>query len=138
MRSNTFHEELPVKLNEDERNLRGRQAARLSVALRAHQDRAKEAKKKLADEEKRLTEALHKASDAAENGEEKRQVECTEVLRGVMVEVIRLDTHETVSSRPAEKAELAGAPVLVPGGGSKKRQPAEDDDAPASSDFSRH
>jgi hypothetical protein len=144
MRSNTFHEEHPVTLTEEERNLRGRQAARLEVAAQAQKERAKEAKKKLREEEEELTEAMHKAALAAESGEEKRQVECREILRGVVVETIRIDTMATMASRPATKEELGAAPVLVPGGGAKRGprgiavRPPEDEAAPDSDAFATH
>ncbi len=124
MRDQSFHEELTVELTEDERNLRGRQAARTTIALEAHQARAKEAKKKLADEEKKLEEGLLEASRAAELGEEKRQVECVEKIDGVMVVTVRTDTQEVLGSRAATKQELAEHdeehPPMVPGGGAKK------------------
>jgi len=106
MRTEPFHEELEVELSEDERNLRGRQASRLSVAVRAQKERAKKVKKDLHDEEVKLTEALHGAADAAETGREKRQVPCVDVLRGWVVETIRQDTGARVGSRPATKAEM--------------------------------
>lgn len=136
MRTDPFYQELPVQLTEDERNVRGRQAARLEVALQKHLVDAKEAKKKLADREKELEEGILKAARAADSGEEPRQVECREVLRGVVVEVIRCDTNETIDSRPATGEELGSAPAR-----SRAKKPASklaskgddgiDDDYPA-------
>lgn len=122
MRTGRFTEKHPVDLTEEERNLRGRQAARLSVAVRAQKERAKETKKKLHEEEIQITESLHSSADAAETGVEEREIECMEVLRGTMVETVRLDTHESVGARPATKEELREheAPVRVPGGGAKR------------------
>lgn len=121
MRDGIFTEELPVQLTEDEQDIRGRQSTRLLAALRAHQARAKEAKKKLADEERRLTEAVDACAEASRLGVEKRQVECFEILRGTMVDVIRRDTSESVYERPATKDEMKGAPEpLFPGGGSRR------------------
>lgn len=127
MRTDTFLEEHPVSLSEEERNVRGRQAARLTVALEHHRERAKEVKKKLRDEETEIEEQLCKAAAAAEHGEEQRQVECREVLRGAMVETLRTDTGETVASRPATREEMGVAPAPAPKAKAKKK-PDEGDD----------
>jgi len=129
MRTEVFREEHDVELTEDERQLRGRQAARLAVAIRAQKRRAeeeadawKERKAKLKSDEEDLVKTLYSTSDAAETGREKRQVECREELVGAMVVTVRCDTDETVSTRPATKEELKSAPdPIVPGGGQKKK-----------------
>jgi hypothetical protein len=116
MRTEAFHEEHDVELSEDERALRGRQAARQAVAIRAHKQKAEDEteawaarKKALKADEEMMVAALYKTSDAAEKGREPRQVECREELVGAMVITIRCDTDETVSSRPATEDELRGA-----------------------------
>lgn len=116
MRTEPFHEELEVDLAEDERNLRGRQAARLVVALEKHETKVKDEEKawkdrkvELKDEGEKILAAQRAASAAAESGREKRQVACEEQLVGVMVVMVRKDTGETIDSRPASKDELRGA-----------------------------
>ncbi len=118
MRDGTFDLELDVQLTEDERNLRGRQAARQALAIKAKKkliedetEAWKLRKKALETEEEELTGALYEVSATAKTGIEMRQVPCEEVLVGVMVETRRCggDRHgEYVSSRPANKDELAG------------------------------
>ncbi len=137
MRTEVFHEELDVELSESERDLRGRQAARLALAIKTHKAKAeeedkawKERKAELKSGEEKLVEALYTVGKAVEAGVEPRQVACVEVLRGVMVETIRQDTGETVDSRAASKAELGEhQKTVVPGGGAatKKKSKSEDD-----------
>lgn len=139
MRTETFYEDHEVNLSEEERNLRGRQAARLSLSIKAHKARAEEEeeawklrKKQLKTDEEKLVETLYQVGKAAETGKETRPVACKEVLRGVMVETIREDTGETVGARSATKDELREhePPPMVPGGGAKgatkKASPADD------------
>ncbi len=126
MRTDPFHEEHDVELSERDRDLRGRQAARLALAIEAQKARAetetetwKERKAKLKSEEEELVKALYAVGRAVETGVEPRQVQCIEELRGVMVETIRQDTGETVSTRAATKAELGEHQPLIPGGGAR-------------------
>lgn len=128
MRTETFTESHPVELTEDERMLRGRQAARQAVAVRAQKERQKteaEAwklrKKALEQEELDMLGALYATSEAAEKGVELRQVPCREVLSGGLVLTIRLDTEEQVGSRSATHDEMRDAPdAMIPGGGSRR------------------
>ncbi len=125
MRDEVFHETHDVVLDESDRNLRGRQAARLSQAIQAQKARAKaeeEAwkarKKALEAEEEKLVASLYEVGRAAETGVEPRPVPCKDELIGVMVCTIRQDTHETVGTRAASPVELREHHVvLVPGGG---------------------
>lgn len=114
MREGTFREEHEIELSEDDRNTRARQAARLHVALEKHEERAKEAKRKLAEEGKKIEDGLREASVAAETGREKRMVNCSERLVGSVVQTVRGDTGEVVSYRAATKQELDDVPILVP------------------------
>ncbi len=140
MRTEVFHEEHDVVLSEDERNLRGRQAARQAQAIKnakalieTETEAWKERKKSLETREKELTQALYDVSRAAETGVEPRQVPCLEVLRGVMIETVRQDTGESVSTRSATKDELRTheGPVVVPGGGATRAKPKPKSTGPA-------
>ncbi len=125
MRDEPFHEVLDVELGKDERDMRGRQAARQALAIKVQKKKAedeaeawKARKKALELEEEKLVGALYDVSKAVETGFEPRSVQCVEELIGVMVCTIRQDTKETVSSRAASPVELREHHVvLVPGGG---------------------
>jgi hypothetical protein len=120
----SFKEELDVELTDEERNIRGRQTARLEVALQTHRERTKELQKERRDGEKELEEALTKAAKAAETGQEKRFVECHDELRGSVVTTKRNDTGEVIGTRGATREEL-GEHEKPPmhGGGAKKAEP---------------
>jgi hypothetical protein len=115
MRTETFFEEHPVRLSEEERRLRAQQAARAWPAL-ARQEQAIAEKKAAhkaeigtmeADKSTIITTARC-AALAAEKGEEPRKVECREEIVGAVVLTIRLDTSETVGDRSATEQEIRG------------------------------
>lgn len=108
-----FTEELDVELTKEERDIRGRQSARLALALTKHDELVEQLaeewrtrKKTMAGERELKVETLHATATAAETGVERRQVECRDALVGAMVITTRTDTGETVGSRPAQKSEL--------------------------------
>ena len=114
MRVETFHEEHDTPLTEEERNIRGRQAARQSIALTKHDELFetlaedwRTRKKQLAGDRELMVDSIRKVATAAETGKEPRLVECREELVGVMVITIRCDTGETVGSRAATRQEMA-------------------------------
>ena len=112
----SYTEKLDVELTKDERDLRGRQAARIATAIKAHKAKTeeeektwKERKAKLKSDEETMTSTLYEVSRAAETGKEPREVECREELVGGMVIQVRVDTSETVGSRAATKQEMMPA-----------------------------
>lgn len=115
MRTETFFEEHPVKLTVEEQRLRAQQASRACPAL-AKQESAIDEKKKaqkaeiatMETDKSTIITTARTAALAAEKGEEPRQVECREELRGSTVYTIRLDTEETVRDRPATEPEIRG------------------------------
>jgi hypothetical protein len=119
MREGTFTEALEVDLSVEEQALRGRQAARQALAIKAYKAETerleedwKETKKSRKTGEEERVADLYKTSQAAETGREEREVECEEVLVGAMVETRRKGgaRHgEHVSARPATKDELVAA-----------------------------
>lgn len=118
MRTETFHEEHDVELTEEERDIRGRQAARGALGLAKHDELVeteaeawRTLKKTRGGEREQKLETLRTVSTAAETGREPRQVLCDEVLIGAMVVTRRLDMDPPadVSSRPATQDELRGA-----------------------------
>ena len=81
MRAERFTEEHDVELTKDERDLRGRQAARIATAIKAHKLKTdqeteawKERKNKLKSDEETMTSSLYTVSRAADSGVEPRQV----------------------------------------------------------------
>jgi hypothetical protein len=129
MRTEPFHMTLDVDLTEEERNLRGRQATRQvraietqEVADGAEEARWKTRKKEMADNLATMRSALSKTSREAETGIAERPVLCRQILRGVMVEIVRAEgprEGEHVDDRGATEAEMRAAEKAprVPGGG---------------------
>jgi hypothetical protein len=110
-----FTEELDVELTKEEQDIRGRQSARLALALTKHDEKVEQEaeewrtrKKTHAGEREIMVGTLHRTATAAETGVERREVPCKDELVGVMVVTTRLDCDppETVSTRPATKQEL--------------------------------
>lgn len=121
-----FTETLEVDLTEEERGIRGRQAARLALGIETWHAETKrledawaETKKKRKEGQIEREEALFKLSRIVEIGKEEREVPCEEVLVGVMVETRRKggERHgEFVSVRSASKDEMRGIEKPKPKG----------------------
>lgn len=102
---------LSVQLTEAERNVRGRQAARLLRQYSALEEEKKRIVKELGDKLKEVRRNADIAAAAAETGTEERMVECRVEIRGAQKDVIRTDTHEVIESRILSDEELEDVDV---------------------------
>lgn len=143
MRAEKFLEMHPVSLTQTELDERAREAAALALEVEAkakelerYKEDTKAAAKALENEQKALEQRLFALGRVVKSRREPRNVECSERVRGALVETTREDTGEVVSSRPATRAEMeeASQVTLFPGGGAtapKKGKGGPKDPAPA-------
>jgi hypothetical protein len=132
MRTEPFLESHPVTLTQSEVDERAHEAAAVGLKveakakeLEAFVESAKLQKKLLENEGALLAAKLYELGRIVKNRREPREVECVERLAGHVVQTIREDTGEVVSSRPATRTEIEEAmqEPLFPGGGTTKAPP---------------
>ncbi len=145
MRTDPFLESHPVTLTQGEVDERAHEAAAVGLKVEAKAkeldafvESAKLQKKLLENEGALLASKLYDLGRIVKNRREPREVECIERLSGHVVQTVREDTGEVVSSRPASRAEIEEAmqEPLFPGGGTtkapaKKKAAKPAEDAPA-------
>lgn len=98
---------LPVKLHQSEVLVKAKQAAEGLSKLKGLEDDKAEATKDYAEQIKKKRRELDLLAHEVSTGTEVRPVECDLVPRRVdeMIDVVRPDTGEVVSSRPMTQSE---------------------------------
>lgn len=104
-------EELPCKLDAQEKLLKSEQLAQKLGEIKQLEDDKKASAKRFGSEIEEKRGDASKLAQEIRTGSELRPIECTERARyaDLMVDLIRLDTGEVVSSRPMHPQERQAA-----------------------------
>jgi hypothetical protein len=104
----TTMKDLPVKLTEHEKLLKGAELVAAMHEIDQLEEQKKREGKVLADAIKAKDEHARELARTLRTGTEDRKVECTESKRfqDRMVDTIRMDTFQIISSRPMNPSEL--------------------------------
>lgn len=105
VRLRTSERSLPVKLTERETLEHGRNMAKARRDYAVLDEQRKAAADDFKSRMASVELVMERHARAVETGEEPRQVECADELVGNQVRAIRLDTGETISTRPATPAD---------------------------------
>lgn len=118
----TVMKELPCRLSDEEKRLRGRELASEVKKKLDLEDEKKEAMAEFKERKEEIDGRIVKLTEVVNSGSEPRQVECEERpdYASKLVEVWRLDYHEVAFTRPMEPHELQAELKLLRGEGAEK------------------